>query len=176
MKNTLTLICGMSAALLTAGSAGAADGTRTGQLPSPDDKFVQDAVAGGKTEVQLGQMASQKATMPMVREYGTRMAQDHSKANEELNRILTEQGITEPGATEKTTRSTGRLENMNGPDFDRAYMNAMMKDHKNDIAEFKKEAANGRDPEIRDYAARTLPVLEEHLRMAKQVQANMPAN
>lgn len=174
MKNTFTYIYGISAALLLSGSAAQADSARTGQLPSPDSKFVQDAVAGGRTEVQLGQMASQKGGSPMVQEFGTRMAQDHSTANQQLGRILTEQGITEPVPTEKTAKMTDQLQNMNGPDFDRAYMRDMVKDHKNDIAEFKREAAKGRDPEIRNWAAQTLPVLEEHLQMAEQTQSSLP--
>ncbi|HEV2452675.1 MAG TPA: DUF4142 domain-containing protein [Verrucomicrobiae bacterium] len=172
MKKTQTFIYGIALALFASGTAWA-DGTRTGQLPAPDDKFVEEAVAGGREEVQLGQMASQKAADPNVRDFGTRMAQDHSKANDELARILAEQGITLPPATEKTTRSTGPLDRASGPDFDRAYMNDMVRDHKKDIAEFKEEAANGRDPEIRDFAARTLPVLEDHLRMAEQTQHNL---
>jgi putative membrane protein len=173
MKKTLPLICGAALALLASGSVWA-DGTRTGQLPAPDNKFVQDAVAGGRTEVQLGQLASQKAANPAVREFGMRMEQDHSRANQQLTRILTQQGITEPTAMGKTTRSTGRLESLNGPEFDRAYMRAMVKDHKNDIAEFQKEAANGRDPGIRDWAAQSLPLLKEHLHMAEQTEANLP--
>jgi putative membrane protein len=171
MKNTLTFIYGITAALLLSGPAAQADPARTGQLPAPDNKFVLDAVNGGRAEVQQGQMASQKATQPAVRQFGMRMAQDHSKANDQLNRILTEQGITEPT---KTTRSTGGTESANGPDFDRAYMRDMIQDHKNDIAAFKKEAAEGRDPEIRNWAAQTLPVLEDHLRMAEQTQSNLP--
>lgn len=174
MKNTITFLYGISAAVLLSGSAATADPARTGQLPSPDDKFVQDAVAGGKSEVEMGRMASEKATNPQVQEFGRRMMQDHSKANVELKRILTEQGIPEPAVTMPTTRSGGGLENLNGPAFDRAYMKDMVKDHKNEIAEFKKEAAKGRDPELRNYAAQALPVLEEHLQMAEQTQSRLP--
>ena len=173
MKNTLTLVYGLSLTLLLSGSAWASDTGRTGQLPSIDMKFVQDAAQGGQTEVQLGQMASEKATSPAVRDFGTRMAQDHQKANDELNRILTEKGITVPTSTAKTTRMSDRLQNLNGADFDRAYMKDAVKDHKKDLAEFKNEAANGRDPEIRTFAAQTVPVLEEHLKMAQETQAGL---
>lgn len=173
MKTTLTLVYGISMTLFLSGSAWAGEGTRTGQLPAPDDKFVQDAIAGGKTEVKLGQIASEKATSPEVRDFGKRMAQDHANANAQLDRILTEQGITEPGAMEKSTRSAGQLEGTSGPDFDHAYMQNMIRDHKDDIAEFKKEAAEGRDPQIRDWAAQTLPTLEEHLKMAEQTDSRL---
>lgn len=172
MKKTLTFVYGISLALFAFGAAGG-QGTRTGQLPAPDEKFVQDAVAGGKTEVQLGNIAAERGANPEVRSFGRRMSRDHAGLNDQLNRILTEQGITEPGATEKTTRSSGALEGVSGPDFDRAYMSDMVNDHKNDITEFKKEAAEGRDPEIRTWAAQTLPALEDHLKMAEQTESNV---
>jgi len=174
MKKLLTLVYGLSFTLLLSGSAWASDTARTGQLPSIDMKFAQDAVQGGRNEVQLGQIAAEKATDPAVREFGQRMVNDHQKANDELNRILTEKGITIPTSTAKSTRSSGRLEDMNGADFDRAYMRDAVKDQRKDLAEFKNEAANGRDPEIRDFAARTVPVLERHLQMARQTGANLP--
>jgi putative membrane protein len=173
MKNKITFIYGISLALCAFGAAGG-QGTRTGELPAPDDKFVQDAVAGGKTEVQMGHMASDKATSSAVRDYGTQMARDHEGLNTQLDRILAEQGITEPGATEKMTRSGGALEGASGPDFDRAYMRDAVDNHKKDIAAFKKEAAEGRDPEIRNWAAQSLPILENHLKMAEQTESSLP--
>ncbi|HEX3628031.1 MAG TPA: DUF4142 domain-containing protein [Verrucomicrobiae bacterium] len=174
MKNTFKLIGGISLTLLMASPVWAGQGTRTGQLPAPDDKFVQDAVAGGKTEVQLGQMAQQKAASPAVREFGAQMARDHAGLNVQLQRVLTEQGITEPGGKEKSTRSTGAMEGHSGQDFDHAYMQNMISDHKKDLAEFKKEAAEGKDPEIRAWAAQTVPTLEQHLQKAEQTDANLP--
>ncbi len=174
MKKTLTLICGISLALCLSSSVRASDTGRSGQLPSIDMKFVNNATEGGRTEVQLGQMASEKAADPTVRDFGQRMVLDHQKANDELNRILTEKGITISPATAKSTRMSDRMQNMNGADFDRAYMHDMVKDHKNDLANFKNEAANGRDPEIRSFAAQSVPMLEEHLQMAEHTQANLP--
>ena len=172
MKNTRTWVYGISIAMLFSGSAWA-DTVKMGQLPDPDKKFVENAVSGGREQVQLGQMAADKATNPEVRDFGMRMARDHSKANDQLTRILSEQGITEAVPEAKTTRTTEHLESMNGADFDHSYMRETVKDHKKDIAAFKKEAANGRDPEIRDWAAQTLPALEEHLKMAEQTQSNI---
>jgi putative membrane protein len=174
MKNTITLICGISSALLLSASAWGSDTARTGQLPDPDKKFIVEAVAGGRNEVQLGQMASQKAANPAVRDFGTRMARDHSGLNEQLARILTEQGITEAPDMAKTTRSTGQLQSLNGPDFDHAYMRDMIRDHENDLAAFKNEAANGRDPEIRNWAAQTVLDLEKHLQEAEQTESSLP--
>jgi putative membrane protein len=173
MKNQLILICGITSTLFLSGSAWAADEARSGQLAAPDKKFVDDAVAAGRNDVQLGQMASKKAVNPNVRDFGTRMAQDHSKSNEQLARILTEKGITEAPTMAKTTRSSGQLQAASGPDFDRTYLNATVRDQQKDIAEFKDEAANGRDPEIRTWAAQNVPLMEKHLQMAEQTQSNL---
>ena len=158
-------------ALFFSGPAWAGTGEeRSGQIPNPDEKFIENAVAGGRTEVQLGQLAADKATDPAVRDFGTRMVQDHQKANDELTRILSEKGITEPVPTEETTRMSN-LQNLSGADFDRTYMQDAIADHKEDIASFKNEADNGKDPEIRAWAAQTVPTLEEHLQMAEKAES-----
>lgn len=163
----------MAMFLSGSGSAlGAAAGY--GQLPSPDKKFVEHAVEGGRAEVKLGQVATDKATSPEVREFGARMVQDHSTANEQLTKILAQQGITEPAPTEKTAKMANHLERMSATDFDRAYMHDMIKDHKKDIAEFKKEAADGQNLQIKEWAAHTLPTLEEHLHIAQQTESSLP--
>lgn len=173
MKHTLTFIYGVSAVLLLSGTAWGADGERSGQVPNPDKAFIENAVAGGRAEVQMGHMASQKATDPAVRDFATQMTQDHQKANDQLTRILADKGITEPESTTETANMSDQLQNQSGADFDRAYMRDMVQDHQKDIAEFKNEAANGKDPEIRAWAAQTLPVLEEHLQLAEKTESNL---
>jgi putative membrane protein len=173
MKKTLTLIYGISLAVIVSSPA-RADEARTGQLASPDKKFVENAVEGGKMEVQLGQLATQKGATQSVRDFGVRMTQDHQTANNELEKILDEKGITEPASTTQTASMADDLQNRNGADFDRAYMADMVKDHQEDIASFKNEAANGKDAQIRSWAARTLPTLENHLQTAEQTESGLP--
>ena len=173
MKNTLTIIYGISMALAFSGPAWGADGERSGQIPNPDKKFIEDAAAGGKAEVQMGQLGEQKATDPAVRDFATKMTEDHQKANEQLTRLLADKGITEPESTAETTHMSDQLQNESGADFDRAYMKDMVEDHKKDIASFKNEAAHGQDPEIRAWAAENVPVMEEHLQMAEKIESNL---
>lgn len=173
MKNTLTIIYGVSLALALSGPAWGADGERSGQLPNPDKQFVEDAAAGGNAEVQLGQMASQKATDPAVRDFAAKMAQDHQKMDAQLTRLLAGKGITEPESTSETSSMSDQLQSQSGADFDRAYMKDMVKDHKKDLASFQNEAANGKDPEIRAWAAENVPVLEQHQQMAEKIESNL---
>lgn len=134
-----------------------------------DQNFVNSASQGGMAEVKLGQLAASKGQNPKVKEFGQRMVDDHSKANNELTAIVQRKNLTAPsGLTSKDQALMDRLQGLSGAEFDKAYMNAMVKDHETDIAEFEKEANSGSDEDFKNFAAKTLPTLKEHLNMARQ--------
>jgi putative membrane protein len=139
-------------------------------VPAPDRTFAEKAAAGGAAEVDSGRMAQQKATDDRVKQFGARMVQDHSKAGDELKQIGTAKGLKLPEAPDAKADAE-KMEKLSGRDFDRAYMNHMVADHKKDVAEFEKEASSGKDPEIKAFAAKTLPTLREHLKMATDTAA-----
>jgi putative membrane protein len=172
MKNALTLIYGIALAVVVSGSAWA-DSARFNELPSQDRKFVKDAVKAGRNEVQIGQVAAQKAENPAVRDCGTRMTQDNQNANEQLARVLDQKGISEVAPAEKATPMSSHLQNESAADFDRAYLKDTVKEQKNEIAEYKKEAADGKDPELKSFAAESLPALEEQLNAAERTKVNL---
>jgi len=148
-----------------------------GQLSSKDFKFVKAAVEGGKMEVTLGQIASQNAQDPAVREFGAKMVQDHQAANQELIQVITQKGATvtgTPGWLDERTIS--HLQGLKGTEFDKAYMKDMVSDHRDDIKEFQKEADNGDDPDVKNFASKTLATLQEHLRMALDTQAKLSSS
>jgi len=137
-----------------------------------DHKFAQEAAAGGAAEVQLGQLAADKATNEKVKQFGQRMVTDHTKANNELKALAEKKGITLSDTPKSKDKSAmDKLSKMSGPAFDKAYMQNMVKDHQKDVAEFQKEASNGTDPDLKAWAGTTLPVLQEHLRMAKEAMS-----
>jgi len=149
----------------------------SGQLSAADRHFVMEAASGGMAEVELGKLATQKASNDEVKSFGQMMVDDHSKANDELKSLASSKGITvpsEPDAKDKATVS--RLEKLSGEQFDRAYMQAMTKDHKKDLAEFKKESTSGKDQEIKDWAGKTVPTLEKHLQHAEQTASAVGAS
>src|SRR5213595_641025 len=123
-------LSGVAAAMLAAGMAAA-------QTPSAADKqFVTKAAQGGMAEVELGQLAQQRASSDKVKEFGKRMSDDHSKANEELKKIAAQKQITVPSSVNAQQRATiDRLSKLKGAQFDRMYMQNMVKDHKEDVAE-----------------------------------------
>jgi putative membrane protein len=143
-------------------------GLAAAPLLAADEAWVMKIARGGMAEVELGKLAAEKASSDEVKKFGQRMADDHSKANDELKTLAQSKNITLPseiGAEEKALRD--RLMKLSGPAFDQAYMKAMVSDHVKDVNEFKVESKNGKDPEVKAWAAKTLPTLEEHLKLAR---------
>ena len=143
-----------------------------GQRPqaSPDQAFIKKAAVGGLAEVQLGKLAVEHAASPDVKQFGQRMVGDHDKANRELMAMAEQKGSAVPTALDRKHRQTAdRLGKLHGAAFDRAYIQEMVKDHEQDVRLFRTEAQQGTDPELKRWAATTLPTLEEHLTMARNL-------
>ena len=133
-----------------------------------DSTFVTKAAKGGMAEVELGKLATEKAASDQVKQFGQRMVDDHSKANDELKGIAQQKNMTLPteiDAKDKALRM--RLSKLSGAAFDRAYMQAMLRDHKTDVNEFRMESKSGMDTDIKAFATKTLPTLEDHLKLAQ---------
>lgn len=120
-------------------------------------------------EVKLGQLAQEKGSSQTVKDFGTRMVADHSKANEELKAVASSKNVTVPDTLNSKDQALyDRLSKLSGPQFDREYMRAMVRDHEQDVAEFRRESQSASDPQVKNFAAKTLPTLEEHLKMARE--------
>jgi putative membrane protein len=146
-------------------------GSAFAQTPAkakPDQKFVMEAAKGGMAEVELGKIAAEKGSSPEVKSFGQRMVDDHSRAGEELKTLAKNKSITLPpdiDANDKALRD--RLLKLSGEGFDRAYMAAMLADHRKDVNVFRTEARSGKDPDVKTWAAKTLPTLTAHLKLAQ---------
>jgi len=137
-------------------------------LPRADVKFLQKAAQDGLAEVQLGQLAQNKALREEVRQFGARMAQDHGKANEQLKSIAASHGVQVATTLDRHhEREMNRLAELIGGEFDRAYMSRMLDDHRKDVSQFRKRAKAKKQNDVTRFAAATLPVLESHLAMAR---------
>ena len=133
-----------------------------------DTEFAVAAADGGLLEVQLGQLAVANASSPEVKKLGQTMVDEHSKANEELKALAATKNISLPGVlSEKNQKTYEDLAKKSGLEFDKEYSSFMVKDHKEDIDEFKKEAEKGNDSEIKSWAAGKVSTLEHHLMMAE---------
>jgi putative membrane protein len=126
--------------------------------------FAVAAANGGMLEVELGKVAQDKAVDPRVKRFGAMMVKDHTEADDNLKRIAGSLNITLPDSVSDDSRKDiDKLKGKKGRDFDKAYVDMMLDDHKKDIAEFRKCADNCSDSSIRTFAASTLPTLEKHL-------------
>ena len=142
-----------------------------------DTRFAKNAAEGGMAEVKLGELAQQKAGSEAVKSFGKRMVDDHSKAGEQLKATAQSQNITLPSDLKPADQAAyDRLSKLSGTEFDRAYMQMMVKDHEEDVAEFKREASGGSNQTLKDFAAQVLPTLEDHLKEARDVAANRKAS
>jgi putative membrane protein len=153
-------------------SGSAADKASSGssQLSAMDKHFVRKAAQGGLAEVELGKLATQKASSDDVKKFGQRMVDDHTKANDQLKQLAQQKGIdlpTQPDAKDKATMD--RLQKLSGDQFDKAYMQTMVKDHTKDVSEFQKASQSAKDPDVKNFAAQTLPTLQDHLKEAKNI-------
>lgn len=137
---------------------------------NPDHQFATKAASGGMSEVKLGQLAQDKGSNPAVKEFGQRMVTDHSKANDELKGIASQDNLNLPtGPSKMDEAEYTRLSKLSGKQFDDAYAKMMVSDHEKDIAEFRRESTTGQDPALKSFAGKTLPTLESHLQQAKQM-------
>jgi putative membrane protein len=141
----------------------------------PDATFVKKAAQGNMAEVSLGKLALQQSQNDDVKKFGQRMVDDHGKAEQELEGVASKNNLTLPqdvNAQQKAEQQ--RLSKLSGPAFDRAYMRLMVQDHVKDVAEFQKESNNSAaNADLKDFATRTYPTLQDHLTMAKSINDAM---
>lgn len=168
------------------GQAGQSAGQTKQESPKPgakpgkadaDTSFVRQAATGGMSEVELGRMAANQASHDDVKKFGQRMVDDHSKANNELSALAQKKNIELPTELSKKEQAArDHLTKLSGAEFDKAYMQHMVADHTRDVRLFQRQAKTGKDPDIKAWAQQTLPVLEEHLKQAKDVASAVGAS
>jgi|SRR5215467_10831333 len=173
MKMYILTALAVSAILGTSALAQTA-GTRTAKRLTADTMFIAKAAEGGMAEVELGRLAQQRGSNEAVKTFGKRMETDHTKINDDLKTIAESKNVTWPTALNARDQATmDRLSNLSGAEFDRAYMADMVRDHRADVAEFRRQADHATDPDVKNFAAKYLPTLQDHLRMAEDTQKQL---
>jgi putative membrane protein len=171
-RSMIALVAGLG--LLTLASGLGAQQTPTSlKLQRTDRNFITKAAAGGRAEVELGQLAQGKASSDAVKQFGQRMVEDHGAANHELMQLAENKGMQLDDKTPKPDRLLTRLSKLQGAEFDREYVKAMVKDHKQDVAEFQRMHSGAVDPNLKAWVDKTLPTLEDHLKTIEGIQAQM---
>ena len=133
-------------------------------LSAKDEAFIKKAAIGGMAEVKLGEIAKEKAKQQGVKEFGSMMADDHGKANAELKSLCESKQVKVPADHDQKHQSKiEHLQKLSDADFDKAYVDEMVADHKKDVAEFEEASKSAKDPEVKAFAEKTLPTLRAHL-------------
>jgi putative membrane protein len=150
---------------------------QAGSLHKKDVKFLVEAASSSRMEIELGQMAQQKGASQQVRDFGAMMVRDHTLATQELKSIVSSKGASLPDTLMPKHRALmDRLNGLQGAEFDKAYMAVMRDAHENDIDEFEDETKDARDPDVKAFATKQLPVLQGHHQHAKDAKAPMKQN
>jgi putative membrane protein len=143
-------------------------------LSASDRTFVTHAAHSGLAEVELGRLAADKASNADVKQFGQRMVDDHGKANDELKGLASQKNVTLPTDLDaKHKAEHARLSKLAGAAFDRAYMAAMVGDHNNAVASFQRASKTAKDPDLKAWAGKTLPTLQDHQKMAREIGAKV---
>jgi putative membrane protein len=135
---------------------------KSSSVSAKDKMFMKKAAKGGMMEVAMGNLAEQKGQSDDVKSFGKRMVADHGKANDELKKIAAQKSVKLPAKEPTVSWSS-----------DKAYIEAMVKDHEKDLAEFKDEASSGSDADVKKFAEDTAKMVQEHLDLAKETQSKL---
>ena len=155
--------------------AGVAHGLTAGLLPQADKDFAMNAASGGIAEVEMARIALDKSSSQAVKQHAQHMINDHTQANDELRRIATAKGITLPDVPNADHKAmVDKIRDAPASDFDKTYIReAGVKAHTEMQTLFRNESTSGVDPDLKAFAAKTLPTVESHLRQSETLQDKM---
>lgn len=161
---------GLAVAVASLGhSASAADKGAGGKATANEKAFIMKAANGGMTEVELGKVAGDKGASSEVKDFGARMVKDHSKANDNLKKVAAKMGVTVPEKVDAPHQAMiNKMSAMSGAAFDSAYVKGMVKDHKEDVAEFESAGKQVKNADLKKFIDETVPVMKEHLSMIEK--------
>lgn len=156
-------------------SRSSSDSAAAAGISNDDRKFMMAAAEGGMSEVEMAKVALQKASSDSVKQFAQKMIDDHTMANDKLKQIAESKGVTLPTAPDaKRQRTMGKLQQLSGAEFDKAYIKeAGNKDHESQAKLFQKQSERGKDSEVKAFAAETLPTVQMHLQMARDLSGQM---
>ena len=169
MRSFITaLVCVASVGAAIATSSAASD------MKRGERKFLEIVARHSMAEMQTGKIAEARGANKEVKNFGKLMAHDHGKGYEAVVQLAKAKGISLPGEPDAAHwKQVDKLKTLSGAEFDRHYMDAVVKDHGKDVKEFQKMSRSAKDPDVKTFAKRTLPMLEGHLSMARDLSASV---
>jgi putative membrane protein len=150
-------------------NASSSSSSSSNKLSWTDRRFVTKAADDGQAEVQVAQLAADKASNPDVKQFAQQMVQDHTQANQQLMSLASSKNV-KLDKDDGKDRTYKRLSKASGNDFDREFVEHMVDEHEKDVKLYEKASQNAKDPEVRQFASSTLEHLRHHLQLAQQLQ------
>lgn len=147
---------------------------RTVAAPIAAQDFVSKVVDGTQFELQSARIAVKRAQDPAVKDLAERLIRDHTSASDDLKRTVEpDRQIKIPKAPKLSAdmqRKIDQLKSTSGSEFDRKFLDIMAADHEEDLELFRSYEASGSDPAIKDFARRTLPTIQNHMREVEKIK------
>ena len=151
-----------------------AQSSSSSQLSSADRQFLNQAASGDKAEIELGQLAQQKAQNDQVKMVGQHLVTDHQKSLDQAQKLADKKGISlNPTLAPSDQQTKAKLEKVSGAEFDREFVRHEVRDHRKDIAEYQQEARNGQDGDVKQFAEQSVPTLQSHLQMSQSAEQSV---
>jgi putative membrane protein len=140
--------------------------TAPADLSGADKKFIEKVASANSAEIQAAQLAQQKASDPHIKDVAQTMLTDHTDAGQKLTALAQQKGVTVPAELAPADqKEIDKFNSLDGKKFDRAYVKAEIKDHKQMLGILKKEASAGKDSDVKALAEQLLPTIQKHLDM-----------
>jgi putative membrane protein len=149
-------------------------GSSSDKLSWSDRRFVNKVADGNQDEVQLAQLAAQRASNPDVRNFAQQLVSDHTSMGSELQSLASTKNV-KLDKDNNQSREYKRLSNKSGQDFDREFVDHMVDEHEKDIKDFEKASTDAKDTELRSFASKHLADLKQHLATAQNLQRSTMA-
>jgi len=177
---TAVLAIALAAGILVGSAPAQPPATPQGTQPDfskglTDAQFVTLAAASDLAEINLGRVGTERAASADVKKFAEKMVADHTKSSKELLAMAAKKGLAPSVAKmdAKHEALMAKLLQTKGPEFDQMYMMHMVADHQMAAALFEAQAKTGKDEELRAFAMKTLPVVQEHLKMAQEISGKL---
>lgn len=139
--------------------------------------FLTIAVEEQQVAIALGQLAAQRAKNNQVKEFGSKMVEDHKKVRREAEQLAAKHHVSLPTKlTPEDKQKVDKLSELSGHEFDRAYMNYTLQNHETTLEEFQHHLSTMRYPDLREWFTSTLPALKEHRDQARLIKSSLQTN
>ncbi len=173
-KTSVMLAIGLAGALAAGTAMAQTNSPAQNNMGKPADKasqkFIKAAIEGDIAEIDVGKLAQEKGQSEAVKQYGAMLVKDHGEHKAKAEEVASQLGVTPPTGSSFGEKATyAKLKLLSGETFDRSFAKAMVKDHQDDIKEFRKEAS--KNDAAGQLAKETLPTLRKHLQAAQRLTA-----